>query len=352
MRKIDCLIIYLGIIILFNCCKSNINNNINPVNPNATKEAQKLLHFIYDISGEYTLTGQHNYMGRLSIYTDSIYKITGKYPAIWGSDFGFADSTHDIDNIKYRPLIVPEIKKFHDMGSIITMTYHQANPLIGEPCQFREGVQSKLSDDQWGDLLTPGTDIYNSWKKQMDIIGKILLEVQDLNIPILFRPYHEMNGFWFWWGGRKGKEGFIALWKQLYHYYTDSLNINNLIWVWSPDKPWFGLTEYYPGDEYVDIIACDMYPAKDTNVVYRQEWYEQIDSLASVKPIAIGEHSIYFTDSILNNQPRWVWFMTWTDLGYLFNNKEDIIKIYNSEKTITLDEIKKNFSLKNKLKLH
>lgn len=333
--------LFLFLFLFFTNCNPGIKNERCPVNPNATKEARELLHFLYAISGKYTLTGQHNFMGRLSIYTDSIFNITGKYPAIWGSDFGFADSTHDIDNIKYRPFIVPEIKKFHDMGSIITMTYHQANPLIGEPCQFIGGVQSKMNDKQWNDLITPGTEVYNLWKKQMDIFGAHLLEVQKLNIPVLFRPYHEMNGSWFWWGGHKGETGFIALWRQLYHYYTDSLKLNNLLWVWSPDKPWHGLTEFYPGDEYVDIVACDIYPARDTNVVFRQEWYRQLDSLANGKPLAIGEHSVYPSEEILKKQPKWAWFMTWTDLGYRFNPADSLIKIYNSELTLTLDEVKK-----------
>jgi hypothetical protein len=119
------------LIISFNGQASNKMKSIPPVNKNASAEAKNLLSYLYSISGEYTLTGQHNFLGEMSIYTDSIYNLTGKYPAIWGCDFGFSDSTHDIDNIKYRPLLVKEIKKQHERGSIITMTYHQANPVIG-----------------------------------------------------------------------------------------------------------------------------------------------------------------------------------------------------------------------------
>src|SRR5437868_15317803 len=75
---------------------------VKTANENATPEAKKLLAYLYSISGKKTLSGMHNVLGRMSVNTDSVYLLTGKYPAIWGGDFGFADSTHDIDNIKYR----------------------------------------------------------------------------------------------------------------------------------------------------------------------------------------------------------------------------------------------------------
>jgi len=73
---------------------------ISPVNPKATPEAKKLLEYIYSVSGKKTMTGQHEFMGRMSVVTDKIREITGKLPAVWGSDFGFSDERHDIDNIK------------------------------------------------------------------------------------------------------------------------------------------------------------------------------------------------------------------------------------------------------------
>jgi hypothetical protein len=80
------------------------------------------------------------------------------------------------------------------------MTYHQANPVIGEPCLFETGVISKLNDQQWKDVTTPGTELHEKWRRQMDIVAEILKKVKETRIPVLFRPYHEMNGDWFWWG--------------------------------------------------------------------------------------------------------------------------------------------------------
>lgn len=320
----------------FDCNTSKFKQ---PVNPNATKEAKELLDFLYRIQGKYILTGQHNYLGKMSVYTDSIYLLTGKYPAIWGSDFGFADSSHDIDNIKYRPLLIPEIKKQHQRGSIITMTYHQADPFVGEPCPFIGGVQTNPSRDQWLDILTKGTEANNTWKEYVDRLAEELKKLQELGIPVLFRPYHEMNGGWFWWGAHKGENGFVALWKILYHYYTDYHKLNNLIWVWSPDKPIFGLKEYYPGDAYVDVVSLDIYPTPDTLIVFRKEWYNDIKEIAGNRPFAIGECSTTPTLEELNDQNGYTWFMMWSDLGIKHNSAEKLREIFNSEKCLTADEV-------------
>ncbi|MFA6401385.1 MAG: glycosyl hydrolase [Salinivirgaceae bacterium] len=336
------IILFTAAALIYGCNGTNKTNKVDtqkPVNQNATKEATALLDFIYSIHGKQVLTGQHNYLGKMSVYTDSIFLLTGKYPAIWGCDYGFSDSTHDIDNIKYRPLLVPEIVKQHERGSIITLTYHQASPLVGEPCQFVGGVQTKLTNEEWKELLTDGTKINTIWKEYMDRLAMELKTLQDKNIPVLFRPYHEMNGKWFWWGGHSGQEGFPALWKMLYHYYTDYHKLNNLLWVWSPDKPKHGLKEYYPGDDYVDIVSCDIYPESNTNVVFRKEWYDEIKELAGKRPFAIGECATMPTLKEYETQNGYAWFMLWSDLGYKYNSLEELVQVFNSEKCLTADEL-------------
>ena len=313
----------------------------SPVNPNATLEAKKLLKYVYSVSGKKMLTGQHEFMGRMSVVTDRIKEITGKLPAVWGSDFGFSDERHDIDNIKYRVLLVDEIKKQHKSGAIITMTYHQANPAVGEPCLFETGVISRLTDQQWKDVTTPGTELYKKWRKQMDIVAEILKKVREARIPVLFRPYHEMNGDWFWWGGRKGPEGSAALYRQLSHYFIEHHKLNNLLWVWAPDKPWPGVEEFYPGDDYVDILGSDIYPMKDHPEVYRQEWYERMVGLAKTKPLALTEFSVLPSDETLTRQPRWVWMMAWAEMLLQSNSIEEILRIYNSPGTLTREQLPK-----------
>lgn len=311
---------------------------IKMANPDASPEARQLLTFLYSISGKKTLSGMHNVIGRMSVNTDKVYEITGQLPAIWGGDFGFADSTHDIDNIKYRPLLVPEIKKQYNRGAIIVLSYHQANPAIGEPSPFEGGIISKLTDDQWKELLTPGTPLYEKWRAQMDLLAGHLTQLKDAHIPIIFRPYHEMNGNWFWWGGRKGDDGYIALWKQLFNYYTQHHHLNNIIWAWTPDKPWAGVEAFYPGDEFVDVLGCDIYPMKDKQEVYPQEWYDRMKKLAGDKPLALTENSVLPDPKLLKKQP-WVWFMSWGEMLFQNNTEAEIKRFYNARRVLNLKDV-------------
>jgi mannan endo-1,4-beta-mannosidase len=308
------------------------------VNSNATSEAKAMLKYIYSISGKQTLTALHEQLYVMSKNTDSIAKLTGKYPSIWGGEFGFSDERHDIDNIKYRPQLLEEIIKQHAAGAMITITYHQAPPTIGEPCDFRPGVLGKLTAEEYHDLLTPGTKIYNTWKGMVDKLAGLFKNLQDKNIPVFLRPYHEMNGGWFWWSGKNGDSSYIKLYRQLYHYLTDQCKIDNLIWVWSPTNQHFNLNEYFPGKEYVDIFGFDIYPphkGATAEETFKQNAYDTLLSFASGKPIVIGECSTMPTIEILGKQPEWAWMMCWVDLTFKGNSNEDIRKIYNDKRIIS-----------------
>ena len=313
-----------------------------PINPNATPEARQLLKYLYKLRGKKTLSGMHNVLGRMSANTDRVQQLTGKYPAIWGGDFGFADSTHDIDNIKYRPLLVPEIRRQHGRGAIIVLSYHQANPAIGEPCDFKGGIISKLTDAQWQELLTPGTPLYQKWAIQMDLLAGYLAQLQAAHIPVIFRPYHEMNGDWFWWGGRPGATGYLALWQQLYAYHTEHHHLNNLLWAWTPDKPNPGVETYFPGRDKVDLLGTDIYPCKDS-ATYPQRWYDTMHRLAGRKPLGLSEHSQLVPPEQLRQQP-YVWFMSWGEMLFNANSSEEIKRVYNSPRVLSLEDVPKRLS--------
>jgi mannan endo-1,4-beta-mannosidase len=314
-----------------------------PVNPNATPEAKTLLKYIYSISGKQTLTALHEQLYVMSKNTDSVAKLTGKYPAIWGGEFGFSDERHDIDNVKYRPRLLEEIIKQHNAGALITMTYHQAPPNIGEPCDFRPGVLGKLTPEEYKALLTPGTKIYNTWKGMVDKLADLFKTLQEKHIPVFFRPYHETNGGWFWWSGREGDSCYIKLYRQLYHYFTDECKLNNLIWVWSPTNQHFNLDKYFPGKEYVDIFGFDIYPPRrgaTAEETFKQDAYDYLLKFASGKPIVIGECSTMPTPEILEKQPQWAWMMCWVESIFRGNPKDDLIRIYNDKRIITREKLK------------
>ncbi|MGO9270416.1 MAG: glycosyl hydrolase [Terriglobia bacterium] len=178
-----------------------------PVNPNATLEARALLKTLCAVSGKGILTGQHNYPNQRSQDYDKVNAITGKYPAIWGSDFGFTDD-EDKDSILHRDLMIEEAKKQAAAGSIIYLCWHMLRPTEDEPGQpgasWRGSVNGKLTDDQWQELITPDTPLHQRWEKYMDTAAEYLKQLQAAHIPVLWRPMHENNGSFFWWGGRPG----------------------------------------------------------------------------------------------------------------------------------------------------
>jgi mannan endo-1,4-beta-mannosidase len=188
-------------------------------------------------------------------------------------------------------------------------------------------------------LTTDGTPLNEAWKRQVDGVAGYLKQLQDAGIPVLWRPYHEMNGVWFWWCNKPGVEGFVKLWRMMYDRYTNYHGLNNLLWVWNTNAPRdipgdeaFPYADYFPGTEYVDVLAADVYKGD-----YRQSHHDQVVALGGGNLIALGEVGTLPTVEQYEAQPQWSWFMPW---GYFINNQsEKMNTIYHHPRTLTLDRI-------------
>ncbi|MBN1378251.1 MAG: glycosyl hydrolase family 26 [Gammaproteobacteria bacterium] len=312
-------------------------NTMAPVTPRASDEAIELLEYLYHISGKATLTGQHNAPLNGSNRLIGIHKQTGFYPAIFGQDFGFS-APGTWDGINFRQQIVDEAIRRHAEGFIITIMWHAANPKHDEPVTFEESIQTKLTTDEWRELTTPGTDLHERWKSQVDVIAFFLKQLRDAGVPVLWRPYHEMNGSWFWWGNKPGKDGYNKLYRMLFERFGNVHKLNNLIWVYNANEIKDGVSGYdlfYPGHDVVDILATDFYT---TN--YNQENYEKLLKLAGNKPIAIGEAGDLPSAEQLARQSRWVWFMSWRDPDYYFwHDQKKIKSLFDSNRTLNLVDL-------------
>jgi mannan endo-1,4-beta-mannosidase len=294
------------------------------VNPAATTAAQELLKYLYSLPGRAILSGQHNQMARMSTISDRVKDITGKYPAMWGGEWGFSDERHDTDNVKYRPRFLDQIREHHAAGRVICVTYHQASPTVGEPCEFEGGVICNISEADWDDILTDQTPLNRVWAAHVDRLAEALKSV--IEVPIVFRPYHEMNGSWFWWGGEP--ERFKALWAMTYDRFVHRHKLHNLLWAWTCDRPWEGLEAYYPGHDTVDILGTDIYPAQDRPETYPQEWWDRMARIAEGRPIGLSEISELPTKEVFKRQP-YAWFMGWDGLIFSANSEEHLCEIYH-----------------------
>ena len=178
-------------------------NQVKPVTPNPSPESVKLLEYIYSISGKQIITGQHCAPLVGSTRLSVVHRMTKHYPALFGQDFGFSYPGY-WDGINFRQQIVDEAIRRHYEGFIITLMWHAVPPTQDEPVTFRESIQSDLTDQEWNDLVTPGTEINERWKSQVDVIAWFLKQLRYADVPVLWRPYHEMNGDWFWWCRKSG----------------------------------------------------------------------------------------------------------------------------------------------------
>lgn len=282
-----------------------------PVNPNATPEAVQLYQYLYSISGHKTLAGQHCNPLVGSTRLIVVDRTTGHYPALFGQDFGF-DEPGSWDGINFRQRIVDDAITRNQEGFIIALMWHAVRPIEDEPVSFQHGPQGKLTDAQWHDLITPGTEINERWKSQVDVIAWHLRQLQFAGVPVIWRPYHEVNGNWFWWGNRPGENGSKKLYRMLYDRLVNFHKLNNLIWVYSCNE--LGgenagsYADCYPGDDEVDVLATDVYRRG-----FAQQDYDQLLALGGDRPIALAEVGSPPSPAILKKQPRWTWFMSWGD---------------------------------------
>jgi len=301
-----------------------------PVNPNATPEAKALLHRLYQSVDEgKIISAQHHNEYREHYTSDliNIKEVSGKTPLMFGGDMGWD-----------MQLVVDLAAGAYAKGRLVTLMWHSQRPLDEGRTNFREQCQGEYSDEEWAQLVTPGTEMHAGWLAKIDEVAGYLKELQDQHIPVLWRPYHEMNGEWFWWGYRQGEDGFVKLWKMMYDRYVNYHHLDNLLWVWNANGPRdipgdtaLDYALFFPGVEYVDVLATDIY-----NKDWKQSHHDQLIELGGGKLIALGEIGNLPTPEILSTQNRFAWFMIWTGFtNPRFNSAEELRALYTMPNVVT-----------------
>ncbi|WP_169834309.1 glycosyl hydrolase [Paenibacillus donghaensis] len=296
--------------------------DMHPVNPNASVEASDLLDRLYTSVGHTVYTGQHNYYEEPLVWYDKAAELTGYYPAIWGSDFAYYTGG---DFAGLRQTMIDTAIDASGQGAMITLTYHQPRPMDA-PTAGWESVTGNVTEAEMTEIVTPGTVLYNQWAAQIDEVAGYLAQLEAEDIPVLWRPYHEMNAEFFWWGARP--ELFRQLWYNMYDRLTNQHGLDNLIWVWSPnaESSWaYDSTPYYPGHTSVDVLAMDIY-----NNDYRDTYYNKLVKLSGGRPIAVGENGeLPDLDMFAAKQQRYVYFMTWSQYLTDKNSISSIQGVYS-----------------------
>ena len=228
---------------------------MEPVNRNATPNARRLLQYLSSVGGRGILTGQHTQTVAMEEITQ-IRKITGKEPALRGFELlgyspniryetGDADCRTEIDENRGT---LEQALAFGRSGGIVTFTWHWFSPVGG----WDKSFYTKNTDFDPEKVLQEGTPERAAFYHDMDVMAGYLQPFMADDIAVLWRPFHESEGDWFWWG-RKGPAVAAKLFRMQYAYFVERYHLDNLLWVWNCP-----LREGYPGDDVVDILSCDV----------------------------------------------------------------------------------------------
>lgn len=315
----------------------------------ATAETKALFSYLCDSYGKQVLAGQVCDNGMNGDEFKSIYEVTGKYPALLGLDMmSYSLARQEMGG---KPKVVETALDFAENGGIVTFCWNWNAPNK----YLKAGNDENGNPRWWGGFYTKNTDfdieaVMNGddaeGKKLLDAdiaeIAKQMNRLEEAGVPVLWRPLHEASGGWFWWGA-KGADAYKKLYTYLHDQLTNKYECHNLIWVWNgQNKDW------YPGDEYVDIIGEDLYLDKHVYSASAAKFSEILEYSGGKKIIALTENGVVFDiDNVIAAGTKWAWFNTWNK-DYITKNgkfsdeytEEHILKkTYQSEYVITLDEL-------------
>ena len=229
----------------------------------------------------------------------ALFEDTGKWPAMIGVDYfrGVSyDGEHATDSMGKTDTLI----EYWADGGLTTVSAHIINPWTGGGSR-----EKTYTGGGYADAYTQGTTAHTNLQADFDLLADHFLRLQDEGVVVLFRPFHEMNGPWFWWYTTNANQ-FIQLWRYWQRYLIEERGVHNLLYVFSPNASGFSIGaphNYYPGDDYVDIIALDLYRDDLLNAPV-SDYTDFIDNGKALgKPFGFGELGRNFNN--LSNSETW-----------------------------------------------
>lgn len=224
-------------------------------------------------------------------YKSDVAEVAGDHPAIHGFEIGHIElgSAHNLDTVPFS-LIKTLVRKGHEKGGIITLSWHPNNPVSNKSSwHTRKAVKHILK----------GGRLHKKYRDWLAKVADFINELTDESgtpIPLVFRPFHEMNGSWFWWGkGNCRPQEYKRLWQETVSILHTEFGIEHILYAYSPNT--FTDEEdylaYYPGDAFVDILGVDIYQHW-TTANFIKNLQQNLDILGRIakakdKPYALTE---------------------------------------------------------------
>ena len=290
------------------------------------QETQALWSLLCSQYGKNSISGVVANIDWNTVEAENVYKWTGHYPALNVFDFINIHASKDVNPsgwLDYNDMT--PVTEWHNAGGIVGCMWHwqvMANDGVNRTCS--PGTNPGETSFDASKISDPGSAEYKQMVKDIDQVAGYLKKMQKLGIPVIWRPLHEAAGNtyefsggkpWFWWGAQ-GAEAYKVLWRFMYDRLVNYHKLNNLIWVWTSQV---GDTDWYPGDDVVDVIGRDNYYALQYPLAKE---YETLVNTYPHKLITLAECGngdevdMSLWSDIWKEGSRWSWFMTWYDSHY------------------------------------
>ena len=271
-------------------------------------QVQKVMDFLKQTYGVKTISGTMANVNWNTDEADWVYAQTGKHPAL--NCFDFIHHVFSPSNwIDYSNISV--VENWWRSNGLVAAMWHwnvPANSGISNQYAFYYGSKSNQTLFDVSKILDENSEEYRLMVKDIDIISGYLNSMKLKGIPVIWRPLHEAAGGWFWWGA-KGAPPFKSLWKLMFERMTNYHHLDNLIWVWTSEG---NDPDWYPGDEYVDIVGRDLYPKTNIHDSQLTEFNKVKALVSSRKMIALTEcGGIPDPNLMFEKGDTWLWFMPW-----------------------------------------
>ena len=339
--KMNVLTLILGAMLSASCSPTNTPDTPptpTPVshslcNPRAMVQTQHVYDVLWSIDGQKILSGTVANVDWNIREAENVHNWTGQWPALNVFDFINAHASRDVNSkgwLDYSDITV--VKNWAAAGGLVGAMWHWNVPSNnGVDWTCSPGTQPKETSFDVEKLMDPKSAEYKQAIRQMDQIAGYLKQMQQAGITVIWRPLHEASGniyefsggkAWFWWGA-KGAEPYKYLWRLMYDRFTKYHGLNNLIWVWTSQ---IKDNDFYPGDEYVDVIGRDNYYCLQYPVT---KDYNTLRELYPTKLIVLAECGngdeveMSLLGKMWQQGAHFSWFMTWYDYHYNAGNSDE-----------------------------